>query len=381
MHRTLICPFVPSFTNDTVCPNFQTVSTCSTCCSSQNSSFRFRVTSAPHFSYNGTTFVHRTHYSHLRQVTALHSQTLKKRPRVSHSFAVHLMCQPSPSEALRLAAQNLSRDSPLESARLCEKSVQLDPSNGRAWQDWANMSRRLPDGHQASEDILRKGLSQNPANPYLWQSLAILFKRNHRFEEAREHCKTGIACDPNHTALYATWAGIEVCLGNNADARSLFQKTESIGHPGAKIYHAWGRMELKQGHETTAMSLFQKGLAVDPMNPYIWNSMGRLARSKTDLHRARYCFQNALKGDATNPIVLQSWARLEAADGNYKLARELYQKGTAGEALDSHIFHSWSLFEFKVRKRTATLVPRVYIAYYMGHLFLTFSYFFVLEER
>lgn len=265
----------------------------------------------------------------------------------------------SASEALRLKGRARLAAGDFSSARsFFHRSVGIDPTNGRAWQDAAKLEGRLSHGLQGKVEILQTALIHNPDNPYLWQSLAFVKLRMSLLDEAREHCQQGIARDPRHVSLYVTWAATEEKLGNYAEAREIYEKAESFSEPGAKMYHSWGQMELRQGNEGRALDLFQKGLKCDPVNRYVWQSLGSIARANHEIDRARDCFQNALKSDEQNVVVLEEWAKLEVQEQNYDLARALFARGAAANREDTRILHSWSLFEYQVRVATEGL--RVY---------------------
>lgn len=262
----------------------------------------------------------------------------------------------SSSEALRLMGRARLAAGDFSGARsLFQRSVDIDPTNGRAWQDAAKLEGRMSQSLQGKVKILETAIVHNPDNAYLWQSLAFAKLRLSLLDEAREHCQQGIKRDPSHVSLYATWAAVEEKLRNYAEARDIYEKAGSLSKPGAKMYHSWGQMELRQGNEGRALDLFQKGLTCDPVNHYIWQSLGSIARANHEIDRARDCFQNALKSDEQNVVVLEEWAKLEVQEGNYGLARALFARGAAADREDARILHSWSLFEYQVRVGTECL--------------------------
>lgn len=254
------------------------------------------------------------------------------------------------SEAMRLqGSECLATGDFTQAKRLFQRSVDVDPTNGRAWQDLATAVERSSQGSRLDKvKVLEDGLRHNPSNPYLWQSLAVANLRMSKLEEACHHCQQGLRRDPSHASLYVTWATAEEKRFDVATARGIYEKADEFATPGAKLYHSWGRMELGQGNKARARELFEKGLECDSRNHYIWHSLGSMARADHEAGRARDCFAKALQSDMNNVVVLEEWAKLEAYEKNYGLARSLFSRGAAANRRDVRILHSWSLFEYQV---------------------------------
>lgn len=251
-------------------------------------------------------------------------------------------------ELIRLEGKECDRCGDTLLAReLYRRCVELEPSNGKGWQDLAKAEGRIRGGLKKSASVLRRALSMNPENAYLWQSLGFLECRMGKYDDARATFEDGIAVDRKHAPLYSTWGRMEGMLGNHAEARELFERGSEADPSCARLYYTWGVMERKVGNVSRANDLFQKGLDIEPNNAFIWQSLGAVAVEGAEFDRARTCFQNALVDDPENVVVLDHWGRLESRLGNCNAAEELFRRGVASSPVDTRVLQGWSLMELQ----------------------------------
>lgn len=252
------------------------------------------------------------------------------------------------SELLRLEGRECEKNNDIMLAReLYRRCTELDPANGKGWQDLAKAEGRLSGGYRRSTEILRNALKLNPSNPYLWQSLGFLEFRLGRYESARIAFRAGLEWDPKHSPIYSTWGRMEGILGSVAKARDLFEEGAAADPTDVRLYYTWATMESKLGNKGRAHELYKLGLEYDPENVHIWQSLGTMAADAGDIDHARVCYKRALVADENSVAVLDHWGRLESRLGNYQIATDLFSKGMRGNPGDARILHSWSVMEFQ----------------------------------
>lgn len=255
---------------------------------------------------------------------------------------------PTRDELIRLEGRESERSGDALLAReLFRRCVELEPSNGKGWQDLAKVEGRIRGGLRRSASVLRRALSVNPENAYLWQSLGFLEYRMGRYEQARITFQDGLVVDPKHAPLYSTWGRMEGLLGNSSEARDLFKRGVEADPSCARLYYTWGVMELKGGKISRAHALFKKGLVIEPNNPFIWQMLGTMAVDNGEFDRARKCFDRALVDDCENVVVLDHWGRLECRLSNFGAAQDLFERGVRASPFDSRILQGWSLMELQ----------------------------------
>lgn len=269
-------------------------------------------------------------------------------PSMSIEDVVLMTEEEETSEVLRLKGREVERLlNPKLARELFSASTDLNPQNGKAWQDLSKVVGRIHSSLRRSVAVLFSALDVNPENAYLWQSIGFLHFRMGQCERAREMFESGLRCDPLHAPIYSTWGRMEDSLNDVATARELFERGAKADPQCARLYYTWGTMELRLGNVGRAHELFARGLEADPGNPHIWQTLGALSVEKGELDAARKCFRKALVSDPDNVVVLDHWGRLEARSSNWQQARELFHRGAKNSPYDARVLQSWARMEMQ----------------------------------
>mmetsp|Transcript_15512 Transcript_15512/g.31383 ORF Transcript_15512/g.31383 Transcript_15512/m.31383 type:complete len:461 (-) Transcript_15512:600-1982(-) len=266
------------------------------------------------------------------------------RPRLNR-----LVCCASPRTVFRAQRSGLAEDPERarQRARLIEHGGDLrlareiyreicllrDPSNGKAWRDWAKVELRLTGDSRSTQEILHRGVRANPDNPFLLVTIGVVYLRSSLVQRARRAFEKALALDPANLHASLSWAKLEAAEGNLDMARRIFKAAESFTqNVNARMYHTWGAIEARAGNHLAARDLFEQGLLCDPENEFILVSMGQFAAAGGEADLARRLFSRAISKLVQAPVdsesgvqfVLECWGRLELQQGDFEKARSMF---------------------------------------------------------
>jgi tetratricopeptide (TPR) repeat protein len=158
---------------------------------------------------------------------------------------------------------------------------------------------------------------------FLSHTLGMLELNSNRPIDALSIFIDGVNRYGNSSQLLLGAALCEVKLGNEVNARMLFERSLLVDEKHPQAWQAWGVMELRAGNTLTAQTLFECGIKAAPKHGALWLayaiSEGRLGNPET----ARSLFANGIKHSPRHIPLYQAWASLELREANYNAAKAL----------------------------------------------------------
>ena len=158
---------------------------------------------------------------------------------------------------------------------------------------------------------------------FLAHTLGMLELNSAKPVEALEVFMDGINRYGSSSQLLLGAALCEAKLGNEAKARSLFEKSVVADERHAQAWQAWGVMEMRAGNWNNSRTLFQCGIKSAPRHGALWLAYATLEGRVGNTDTARSLFAHGIKQAPAHVPLYQAWASLELKLGNYTDAKAL----------------------------------------------------------
>ena len=283
-------------------------------------------------------------------------------------YSQSLSMQPSAPALVAYAMLEL-RSNFTTAARLFEESLLLDPRHGPAYNSYGNAHVRQGNWDEAraiferglqanctdaasvyhgyarmelslgnvkrAKRLLRQGMAEarrqeigtdsphRDRASFLTHTLGMLELNSHEPTEALAVFRDGIQRYGNSSQLLLGAALCETKLGNEAKARSLFERAVRADERHAQAWQAWGVMEMRAGNWNTSRTLFQSGIKNDPRHGALWLAYATLEGRLGNVETSRSLFAHGIKRARNHLPLYSAWASLELRLGNFTDAKTL----------------------------------------------------------
>lgn len=245
------------------------------------------------------------------------------------------------------------RSNPSLARKLYDAAIVASPTHAAAYHGWGLLEKAEGRFLQA-RDIWIKGIQAigSNANPYLYQSLAVLASELEKPDEARKWFRAGtktVAGSGSH-ALWHAWALMEQRLRTDPEAvRALYRRGLQTSPRSRYIFLSWALWEKSQGNIEAARKLFRTGSHLNRRDPALPQAWALMEEEQGFIEQARTLFRRASKADPLHLYVWQAWGCMEQRAKNIDAARELFQQGIwaapSREKDVSLIFQAWAVLE------------------------------------
>jgi tetratricopeptide (TPR) repeat protein len=158
---------------------------------------------------------------------------------------------------------------------------------------------------------------------FLSHTLGMLELNSHHPSDALQVFRDGIERYGNSSQLLLGAALCEVKLGNEAQARELFEKSVLNDDRHAQAWQAWGCMEMRAGNWKSAKALFECGIKSAPKHGALWHAYATMAARLGNVENARAIFTKGIKKAPHHVPLYQGWALLEMREENFSAAKAL----------------------------------------------------------
>ncbi|XP_078313322.1 superkiller complex protein 3-like [Crassostrea virginica] len=235
-----------------------------------------------------------------------------------------------------------------KSAEALKKGLSLDPANHQIWNTlglvYCNSGLKKP---SLGQHCFIKSIQAESANAVAWTNLATLYLKNGNIQLAHEAYKVAQSLDPNYVSCWIGQALIAETVGDE-DAMDLFRHTTELSpHVEGSLGYAHWVCSLLQDktkrntevynyaiHQMAALPAASDALTryldLVKMNPGAYNMFGLLMEQQGLYATAKEAFQRAIKlidtGDILVNIVKLNLARTLCKLGEYSQAIIIYEK-------------------------------------------------------
>jgi len=182
----------------------------------------------------------------------------------------------------------------------------------------------------------------------VFNALATLELKKHRFKEAREVLRKGMDLYPFDHNLFTAAGKVEERLGNYTQARDMYMESLRL-EPSAPTLVAFALLELKYPQYPTTTStettidkkhvlkvanftlirgLFEEALLLDPRNGPAYNAYGNAEARRGNLEEARSVFDRGTQANCFDAAsIYHGYGMLEISSGNVGKARAILYEG------------------------------------------------------
>lgn len=133
----------------------------------------------------------------------------------------------------------------------------------------------------------------------------------------------GITRYGNSSRLLLGAALCEVKLGNEVNARTLFEKSVVSDDRHAHAWQAWGVMEMRAGNWNSAKTLFECGIKSAPKHGALWHAYATMEGRLGNVENARALFAKGIAKAPNHVSLYQGWALLELREEDFGAAKAL----------------------------------------------------------
>jgi len=220
------------------------------------------------------------------------------------------------------------------------QALELDPENVKTRISHGNFRLSRRDTATALKELSRaRCLSRH--NPYVLNSLGMLYLRLRRYVRARGYFVEVLRIDPCNLPALHSLGRLHLDRGHLAHAARIFEMAKSAYPDNIHSLHLLGEVAMEQaridnGNERykKAAHYFQRVLDIDGNNVESLVSLSVLYRRLGDYTRAKSFLGKAKELQHRNPYILVSEGRLHAAIGDMAAAETRFREAISMDDRD-----------------------------------------------
>ncbi len=176
--------------------------------------------------------------------------------------------------------------------------------------------RKGQEDTEATEQLLRRLIEQNPNDNWVTCELAMLLYNDHKLVEAEKHARNGVRLNPDNPQAHNLMGMILTDGGRLHAAEYHYRKALELHPPVGKLCANLGLNLKNQGKIEEARQWYRKSVELEPENIYNW----------------------------------LGWVQLEEVDCKLSKASELLEKAAAIEPNHAGISSSHSILHFREKE-------------------------------
>lgn len=184
------------------------------------------------------------------EISGLWTTSLKERQAIlEHRFTQSgTTTWPTSEDLLALANCSVHADQPQQAFDVCQKAIELDPSNGHAHAILGEALSALGEDEQAMEHFkLATQLAPHKASP--WLSLSNAFQRSGYIEKSIETLRTATHAVPDDPSIFFALGKVHIAGNSLSQAQSALDRAyQLVSRPNIVFLQS----KLKDGNQTNA---------------------------------------------------------------------------------------------------------------------------------
>lgn len=192
----------------------------------------------------------RRQIAHSLEISGLWTASLKERQSIlEHRFAQSgTTTWPTAEDLLALANCSIHADQPQKAFDVCQKAIDIDPSNGQAHAILGEALSALGEDEQAMEHFsLATQLAPHKASPWLF--LANAYRGSGKIEKSIETLRTATHAVPDDPSIFYALGKVHIAENSLSQAQSALDRAyQLVSQPNIVLSHS----KLKDGNRTKA---------------------------------------------------------------------------------------------------------------------------------
>ncbi|WP_179071384.1 tetratricopeptide repeat protein [Nostoc sp. C057] len=182
-----------------------------------------------------------------------------------------------------------------------------------------------------AETIWRKVLQVEPNNGKAYNNLGNALRRQGKLEEALAAHQKALQLNPNDAEAYVGIGNVLNAQGKLEEAIALYQKALQLNPNLATAYYNLGVALNDQKKLDAAVAVYEKAIQLNPNDPDAYNNLGNALSDQKKLDAAVAAFQKALTLAEDNNSVTPASAHTMANNG---LGLAFQEQGKLKEAIE-----------------------------------------------
>jgi|GEM_PF-6526211 len=190
-----------------------------------------------------------------------------------------------------------------------EDAIRYDPNNTSYYDTMAIAYQRLyqlgeQDALKKEEEVLKRGIAQNPNSPETWTNLGVFYSERGRIKDAIKTYEQALKYQKGNTR------GRVLTLNNLGEAyfrddqlnKAIQAFSESIKAEGdqPEIYHYIARIYFKKGDYKSSVFFCRKAVSFRENDVSLLNDLGSAYYKAGDMEKAKDVFKKAISLDSSN---------------------------------------------------------------------------------
>lgn len=192
----------------------------------------------------------RRQLAHSLEISGLWTTSLKERQAIlEHRFAQSgTTTWPTSEDLLALANCSIHADQPQQAFDVCQKVIDIDPSNGHAHAILGEALSALGEDEQAMEHFsLATQLAPHKASP--WLSLSNAYRRSGHIEKSIETLRTATHAVPDDPSIFYALGKVHIAENSLSQAQSVLDRAyQLVSQPNIVL----SQSKLSDGNRTKA---------------------------------------------------------------------------------------------------------------------------------
>jgi len=247
-------------------------------------------------------------------------EKLNERDGIRKYYDKALLLEPNNSTVLcNLGYRFYENGHQREAVEHFKRALKSNPNSAKALAGLGKALLRQGEEATAAKDIER-AVELAPWDIHVHIARALLYKEQHRNNDARSEWQYVIDKQPGMSDGYIGLAGHQADSGNMEAARTTYHAAEEHGAAGLRLYNAWSQQEEKANNLDAAESLAGKAVALDANYPGLTILRAKLARRRKDYSDALALLQR-IDSDTIESNLIKSGYLFELGNNLDKLAR------------------------------------------------------------
>jgi protein O-GlcNAc transferase len=243
-----------------------------------------------------------------------------------------LQVEPNNGKAYNNLGNALRRQGKLPEALAAhQKALQLNPNDAEAYVGIGNVLNAQGKQQEALA-CYKKALQLNPKLATAYNSLGIALRGQKKLDEAVAAYQKAIELDPKYAYAYYNLGNVLSDQKKLDEAVAAYQKAIQLNPKFAAAYNNLGNALRVQKRKEEAVGAYQKAIELDPKSATAYNNLGGVLK----LDEAVAAYQKAIELDPKYAyayynlgIVLRGQKKLDEAVAAYQKAIELDPKDAA----------------------------------------------------
>lgn len=181
----------------------------------------------------------------------------------------------------------------VEARSLFEKICEISENNPEPWMMLGSLHAEFSEDNKAIL-CLEKAINLDPLYPDAHFSLAKIWVKKNRIEDAQYHCQIAIDSDQTYIDAWQLLGVIQEKLGNYTESETCVRRAIELAPTDAAAHANLALVLWKQKRLLESGQSYQRSLDLDPQQVDVWLQLAAVYTHQGTYVEAETCYRNAI---------------------------------------------------------------------------------------